>query len=326
MEFSVWVIWHIFVLLFMVYGVYGGLQKIQNNNMLRQGIESIYERINMLSGSREDVKKQLEALYGSMDGRGWIAHISDCLEYSGLMARFAWLTPELYVVLLTLVLTAAFIGGWMMSSRWYMGIGAAALLYLLTEYVFGKMRSRRLQEEEAQLTALINLVESYAAESDDLIYILHRAGCMIDGPLKEEIQRCVLKVRGGMKTATALRTLENHIEHPFFKTFIRNLEISSRNNAEYGRIVEECRRLLLEQLENSRKMADIYRNARIRLVTILTGSVMCMDIMAEYMMGTGLVNMLRQLSVSIGGRILLTFMGATLSASGYYALVRSRKR
>ena len=211
-------------------------------------------------------------------------------------------------------------------SRWYWGLATAALVYLLIEYIFGRMRNYRYRMEEAQLSSLINLVESYAAESDDIIYILHRAGEMISGPMHDEILRCILSVQNGVQTTKALRALEGRIEHPFFKTFIRNLEISSRNNAGYREIVAECRKMLMEQLESSKKMSDIYRSARVRLVTVLAGSVTCMDIMAEYMTGTGLADMLKHLSGSAVGCTLLGIMCATLLASGYYALIRSHRR
>lgn len=326
MRLSVWLIWHGVVLLLLIFGVYGALVRIHRKNMLRQGIENFYGRICMMSGSREEVKRQLEALYGSTDSRGWIAHISESLEYSGLAARYIWLTPELYVVFLTPVLAAALIGSWLATSKWYAGLAAAAVVYLLIEYILGRMRSYRYRMEEAQLAALINLVESYAAESDDIVYILHRAGEMVSGPLHDAIQRSIASVQGGVKTTTALRELEKSIEHPFFKTFIRNLEISSRNNAGYREIVAECRTMLMEQLESSKKMSDIYRSGRIRLVTILAGSMMCMDILAEYMMGTKLTDMLKHLSESAAGCVLLGLMCATLLASGYYAFIRSHRR
>ena len=326
MKLKILLIWHGAVLMLLMLGVYGFMEKIHRNNMLRQGIENLYGRICMLSGSREELKGQLEALYGSMDNRGWITHVSENLEYSGLEARYKWLTPELYIVLLTPLLAAAFIGGWLAMSRWYWGLATAALVYLLIEYIFGRMRNYRYRMEEAQLSSLINLVESYAAESDDIIYILHRAGEMISGPMHDEILRCILSVQNGVQTTKALRALEGRIEHPFFKTFIRNLEISSRNNAGYREIVAECRKMLMEQLESSKKMSDIYRSARVRLVTVLAGSVTCMDIMAEYMTGTGLADMLKHLSGSAVGCTLLGIMCATLLASGYYALIRSHRR
>lgn len=326
MKLNILLIWHGAVLVLLMSGVYGFMEKIHRNNMLRQGIGNLYGKICMLSGSREEVKRQLEALYGSMDNRGWIAHVSENLEYSGLEARFKWLTPELYIVLLTPLLAATFIGGWLAMSKWYWGLAAAASVYLLIEYIFGKMRNYRYRMEEAQLSSLINLVESYAAESDDIIYILHRAGQMISGPVHDEILSCILSVQNGVQTTKALRTLERRIEHPFFKTFIRNLEISSRNNAGYREIVAECRKMLMEQLESSKKMSDIYRSARVRLVTVLAGSAACMDIMAEYMTGMSLADMLKHLSGSAAGCVLLGIMCATLLASGYYALIRSHRR
>ena len=326
MKLNILLIWHGAVLVLLMFGVYGFMEKIHQNNMLRQGIENLYGKICVLSGSREEVKRQLEALYGSTDNRGWIAHVSENLEYSGLEARFKWLTPELYIVFLTPLLAAAFIGGWLTMSKWYWGLATAAFVYLLIEHIFGKMRDYRYRMEEAQLSAFINLVESFAAESDDIIYILHRAGEMISGPMHDEILSCVLSVQNGVQTTKALRTLERRIEYPFFKTFIRNLEISSRNNAGYREIVTECRKMLMEQLESSKKMSDIYRSARVRLVTVLAGSVTCMDIMAEYMVGTGLGNMLKHLSGSAVGCVLLGIMCATLLASGYYALIRSHRR
>lgn len=285
----------------------------------------IYDRINSLSGSREEIATRLKALYGSMGAKGFISHIADNLEYSGLTMRLDRLTPELYIVIMTVVSVLLFITGAVISGKWYVGFFIVVLLWSVMEYIFARLRDYRYKREEEQLLALVNCVESCAAESDDIIYILEKTAVMLEGPLHDELLRTVGLVKSGIQGSVALRGLEHRIEHSFFKTLIRNLEISSRNNANYREITAQCRNLLSEQLDNSKKLEGIYREARMRLLTVLVGAVVCLDIMAQTMLDMKLTAMLVMFSGSAIGCILLAAMGAALMLTMYFALFKGKR-
>lgn len=267
-------IWYCFsgahILLFAVLLLlsYRAMLYAQKTNSLKLTVNELYDRVNSLSGCREEVGRKLAALYGNMGRRGPIAHISDNIEYSGVGSILPGLTPELYMLIMLLLSAAAYVLTGFISGNIYYGIPAAAVPWGVGEIFFSLLRNYRYRREEEQLLTLVNSIEGCAAESDDIIYILEKAAAMTAGPIHDELWHTVTMVKSGLQGAVALGQLESRIEHAFFKTLIRNLEISSRNNANYREITMQCRSLLTEQLDNTKKLEEIYREARIRLIVI----------------------------------------------------------
>ena len=256
-------IWYCFsgahILLFAVLLLlsYRAMLYVQKTNSIKLTVNELYDRVNSLSGCREEVGRKLAALYGNMGRRGPIAHISDNIEYSGVGSILPGLTPELYMLIVLMLSAAAYVLTGFISGNIYYGIPAAAVPWVIGEIFFSLLRNYRYRREEEQLLTLVNSIEGCAAESDDIIYILEKAAAMTAGPIHDELWHTVTMVKSGLQGAVALGQLESRIEHAFFKTLIRNLEISSRNNANYREITMQCRSLLTEQLDNTKKLEEI---------------------------------------------------------------------
>ena len=67
----------------------------------------------------------------------------------------------------------------------------------------------------------------------------------------------------------AIRNLEKRIEHEKFKELIRNLEICSRYEANYGEVIKDSRGLLREYLATVKERKAILNNARIEIAMII---------------------------------------------------------
>ena len=261
-----------------------------------------------------------------MGRRGPIAHISDNIEYSGVGSILPGLTPELYMLIMLMLSVAAYVLAGFISGNIYYGIPAAAVPWVAGEIFFSMLRNYRYRREEEQLLTLVNSIESCAAESDDIIYILEKAAAMTAGPIHDELWHTVTMVKSGLQGAVALGQLESRIEHAFFKTLIRNLEISSRNNANYREITMQCRSLLTEQLDNTKKLEEIYREARIRLIVIFLCAIVCLEIMARTMSGMSFKGMLLMFSRSAIGCCLIAMMLGTLFMTAYFILAKGGGR
>ena len=67
----------------------------------------------------------------------------------------------------------------------------------------------------------------------------------------------------------AIRNMEKRIEHEKFKELIRNLEICSRYEANYGEVIKDSRGLLREYLATVKERKAILNNARVEIAMIL---------------------------------------------------------
>lgn len=160
---------------------------VQKTNSIKLTVNELYDRVNSLSGCREEVGRKLAALYGNMGRRGPIAHISDNIEYSGVGSILPGLTPELYMLIMLMLSAASYVLTGFISGNIYYGIPAAAVPWVVGEIFFSLLRNYRYRREEEQLLTLVNSIESCAAESDDIIYILEKAAAMTAGPIHDEL-------------------------------------------------------------------------------------------------------------------------------------------
>lgn len=301
---------------------YRAMLYVHKTNSLKLTVNELYDRISSMSGCREEVGRRLAALYGNMGKKGMIAHITDNIEYSGVSSILPGLTPELYILIMLMLSAAAFVLTGAISGNIYYGIPAATAPWVVSEMLFSMLRNYRYRREEEQLLTLVNSIESSAAESDDIIYILERAAAMTAGPIHDELWHTVTMVKSGLQGTVALGQLESRIEHAFFKTLIRNLEISSRNNANYREITMQCRNLLTEQLDNTKKLEEIYREARIRLIVIYLCALVCLEIMARTMLGMSLKDMLLMFLRSTIGCCLIVMIVGALLMTVYFILTK----
>ena len=67
----------------------------------------------------------------------------------------------------------------------------------------------------------------------------------------------------------AIRNLEKRIEHEKFQELIRNLEICSRYEANYGEVIKDSRGLLREYLAAAKERKAIINNARVEIAMII---------------------------------------------------------
>lgn len=123
-----------------------------------------------------------------------------------------------------------------------------------------------------------------------------------------------------------LRNLEDSIEHPFFKKLIRNLEISSRHNANYKDIITECRYQLDEAASNAKKLEKIYKDGRHDIILVIIAGTACVIMALTGMLGYPVGEFFSQMWDSIMGRFILTGAAGSVLVSLYIAFIASQKR
>jgi len=303
-------------------GVYRTFKYIAGRKLIKNSIATMYERINSSGKKREESEKAIRQMYGNYAKKGLINHIDENIRYSGLQDKFPLLTTELFLVGEIVVLAAAFLSASVLSGSILKGAAVTALLVFGMELYFNGHRQRCYNRVEDELLPFINSIDAYAASTDDIISIFEKSLPVLNGPLKDAVYKAVEQSKRTGNCSEVLRNLEDSIEHPFFKKLIRNLEISSRNNANYREITAQCRKLLSEQLDNSKKLAQIYREAKIRLAIIMLCALVCLWMMAQTMLGMSLIDMFSMFSESFAGCCLIAMIAGTLMFTAYFVFVK----
>ncbi len=321
-------IFKILIGVLIVAGLYLSFMYLQINSVIEHGMQNVYSRLTSATGNRRQIDRQIKQMYGEVTSSSRMSHIEENIRYSGLLHKYRFLTPEIMLMIMIAVSAAIAVLGVMIKIPWYM-VGLTVAVYIAgTEFIFQRMRNARMDKTEGELLTLINAVDGYAGTSDDIISILENAARMLDAdsPLRDEIVTATAQARNSGRETDALSLLMMNIEHPFFKTFVRNLEISSRNNANYKAIVAESRGLLKSYIDNSAKLKNIYSNGRMNIMILLAACVMSVFIVSDMLIGTSIKDLIVLISSNVIGQILIGAIIAVFAASLYFVFVSGERR
>ena len=309
-------------------GLYRSFMYLQLNSVLEHGMRNVYTRLASATGNRRQIERQIKQMYGEVTSSGRMSRIEENIRYSGMAHRYGFLTPEIALMTMIAVSAAIVIFGVVIKIPWYMvGLTEAAFI-AGTEFIFQRKRNARMSKTEDELLTFINAVDGYAGTSDDIISILENAARMLDmdSPLREEIVTATASARNSGRETDALSLLMMNIEHPFFKTFVRNLEISSRNNANYKAIVAESRGLLKSYIDNSEKLKNIYRKGRINIMLLLAACLISVFIVSDMLIGTSLKDLIALIGSNVIGQVLIGVILAVFAASLYFVFISGERR
>lgn len=316
------VIMHPLLFFFMLMEIFFIFGHIKKKRFITKRYNRLYEKIAEAEQSRVQKNNMEQSMYGELNGNRIIDHIDEVIRYSGIKTKISFISVESYILLVVLLMAVAAFLGYLFTRRWIVSVICIFGIVIFLEMLLNKMRKRRYELIEEELLAFINSVDNYASTSDDIIDILEKSALMLSGPLKEEVFEATSKAKNQGKTSEVLRKLEYRIEHPFFKTFIRNLEISSRNSANYRQIVIMERDMLQVHLENAKELKNIYDNLKFNLLMVTICGLVSIMLSITFIIHQNLGMFISNMCQSPIGRIILFFSMISYGISIYCAFIK----
>lgn len=147
-------------------------------------------------------------------------------------------------------------------------------------------RNKRITEKH--LLELLNLISDYSLSESEITMILYRCGRMLPEPLKGALVKCHLSARSTGDTEQALYELRRSIDHFLFREIILLLELCSRSDSDYQKVITGCRDIVGRYLKEEKEKAGVIRS--------LVGEAALMTGVAAYGIGT----MLREFAGDAG--------------------------
>lgn len=202
---------------------------------------SVYEKAKEQEEERQSEQSRLLLIEGRQEKTNLLYKLDLLVLQSNIRKIIPFASTEILLVL-TIVLSAggfavatSITGTWIFGVLGFIGIG----FWCYTVLYFMALNNYRKTEES--LMTFINLLENYSSMEAEMT---------------------------GDK-GRAIRNLEKRIEHEKFKELIRNLEICSRYEANYGEVIKDSRSLLREYLAAAKERKAILNNARIEIAMII---------------------------------------------------------
>lgn len=218
---------------------------------------------------RQELEEKIRREEGNVIKKGFIHHIDMMIERSRLRKKIPFLTTELYLVISVIVGLTCFILSKLFIQFWVinvlMGIIAVFGMYLVIYYSSGF----NFEKIDDQIITLINDIENFSNVSNDIVTIFENVADYLDDPLDEYFMEFVQYSRETGDIEGAFKNIEGKLENEKLQNLFKNLEIASRNRANYKELMKEARSIFNGYFDSKTKRKILISNGRAGIFTLL---------------------------------------------------------
>ena len=211
--------------------------------------------------------------------------LDEKLLQAGVKKYFPKAGVEIYFLLNVLEFTLIFV---LAGDGILIPLLFAGLAVYLNQLILDIFRYRNKRITEKHLLELLNLISDYSLSESEITMILYKCGQMMPNPLKEVLTKCHLSARSTGNTEQALYELRRSIDHFLFQEIILLLELCSRSDNNYQKVITGCREMVSGYLKEEKEKAGVVRS--------LVGEAALMTGVAAY----GISTMLREFAGDVG--------------------------
>ncbi len=204
-------------------------------------------------------KRLLEAETGGEPRRilsRYLDRLDERLTQAGIKKFLPKAGVELYFLFNVLEFTLVFC---LMEGGILIPLLSAGLAVYLNHLLLDILRYRNKKRIEKQLLEFMNLVSDYAASESEITMILYRSGRMLQNPLKDLLLQVHMTARNSGDTSEALAQLRRSVDHFLFQEIILLLELCSKSDNDYQRVVNSCREMVNRYLKEEKEKASVVR-------------------------------------------------------------------
>jgi len=269
------VVGKVLVLVLLIVGMYFLVKAIREYEVFQKLRDSLDEldRQKLLEQRKKSV---LQKMLDRLDEKLVQAGVKKYLPRAGV---------EIYFLLNVLEFTLIFV---LAGEGILIPLMFAGLAVYLNQLILDILRYRNKRITEKHLLELLNLISDYSLSESEITMILYKCGQMMPNPLKEVLTKCHLSARSTGNTAQALYELRRSIDHFLFQEIILLLELCSRSDNDYQKVIVGCREMVSRYLKEEKEKAGVVRN--------LVGEAALMTGVAAY----GISTMLREFAGDVG--------------------------
>lgn len=220
---------------------------------------------------RSELEEKRRKLEGNISKVKFLNSFDEMLNRSGLKEKYQLLNSEMYISI-TLILALI---SYLLSKFIYNFIGfnlIIAIAVCFISYLIVYYRSGiAFQNIDNEVMSFINNIENFSTTSKDIVSIFEEVIPFTGNPLTKYLQEFVNTAKSSGDTRSAFAKLESRLENDGLVTLLKNLEMASRNNANYTEIIKESRKVFKKYFKAKSKRKIIISNGRgnILLITLI---------------------------------------------------------
>jgi len=239
---------------------------IRQGSILRLLWHRAYDSLEAAAAKRvQDNRRSLQLLRGK---KGFWQRMEQRLLYSGIVGRFPFLTPEIWIAVNLAAGAGVYFLALLLGAAWPGALMAAGGLWLLVWLVLNRGMERNYNATDENLMKLLDFLGNYSITSGEITAVLGQVSPYMGEPLRGVLDACYYEAQTSGDTSIALLAMAEKIQHPKFRELARNLEISLRYCADLTVLVSQSRRSLREYTRLRQERKALAREAWINMLIL----------------------------------------------------------
>lgn len=229
----------LYVLLFLL--IFIAFKIITDTIYEKRVINHIVVNIELKYKNRMKAEEERKRVEGNRIEKGFFKEIDKMIERSGILERFHFLNTELYIFITVITSILVYFISQLIIGFWAYSLIISILVLFFSFLFIYYLSGINFEKIDNGIIGLLNNIENFSIASKDIVTIFENTIPFLDNPLQRYIADFVnmSKSTGDIKEAFLL--LEKKIENERLIDVFKNLEISSRHNANYTEIIKESR-------------------------------------------------------------------------------------
>lgn len=223
---------------------------------------------------RKNEKEELRILEGNYKETRFLNKLDILIERSGVKKTFKFLNAEMYIIINLLICCIGLLVGIFILDYWLWGLIIDIVSVMILYGILIFLEGINYTKIDKEMLTFLNLLENFSATEDDIVQIINNTYVFLKDPLKSYLRDFSLEVQSTGNIEAEFRKLENKIENEKLSSFIRNIEICSRHEANYREIIQDARASVQEYLRAKEKRKAIISNGRVEILVCIAMSVL----------------------------------------------------
>lgn len=231
--------------------------------------KKIIDKTELEYEKRKLAKEELRIIEGNYKETKFINKLDLLLDISGAKKKFKFLNAEIYIIINLILGCLGFIIGTVFLHYWLIGLVVAFFITMIMYGILLFLKEKNNKKIDEEMITLLNLLGNFSSADDDIVQIIGKTYKYLENPLREYLMDFYDEVSVTGNTINAFRKLELKIQNEKLSSFIRNIEICSRHEANYREIIDDARRSIQDYLRAKQKRKAIIQNGKIEIITCI---------------------------------------------------------
>ena len=215
------------------------------------------------------------------------------LLYSGMMRRFPFLSPELYLAGDIILSAALYFGLLLFRISYIESLLVVFGCHVLIYFYLGVQMQKNYNATDENLLKFLDFLGNYSLTGGEVTGVLKQVSVYMSEPVKGALEECYYEATLTGDSGIALLSTAEKLQHPKFKELIRNIEVASRYVADYSALVAQSRRSVREYMRLRAERKALAREAWTNML-LLGGMTVVILKSVEVLIGVPLQELLFQ--------------------------------